>query len=621
MTERDLGNSISWWIGEVVNVKDPDQSGRVQIRVYGRHDDTGNIPDSDLPWALPLQPVTSAAYGKIGTTPLGLVRGSKVMGFWMDSDQQYPVIWGSFGKAGDELPGIKNGTQKIDTKKGSIPGPAQNYSDPVPINPYSTLWPTRIDINKINNEKAVTFKTIDQYLPSSGIVNNTKVDSKLKEPEKPTTASVKKDKKDDILDLVKQVDPDKISRSLKGMVDGFTSVRNVMSLTSPAGLTSMLSGGLQGMIQGMAGQLGLGPAMGLMNGLAASGALSGIAQGALQQAIASTALSAVQNGGIPLVNSLVSNVVPQINLDIGHPSAALIVADVVATAVQQYFPIDKEPFPGYIQFKDIATDAIYYKLRGNEPHYESAQAHIQANASAKMLSEMSKLTGSGALDNVISKAAAVTNITGAATEIAGALGATGVADALGAVNNIAGNVTGAVANFAGGNLLGSVPLAADVASQLGGIISGGLGSVASQGIASVLGNGVNLGSITSLASKLLPGGLAGAIGGIMNGHLPTSVLDVKKVGAAMGDFTKNQALMQVKKKQMKKAIDPDKAGDDLSKLSDAQKAAKLSVTGASGLDGDFTGVATAAPDLATTIIQNNPGGTGNAATDVGSPFG
>ena len=262
------------------------------------------------------------------------------------------------------------------------------------------------------------------------------------------------------------------------------------------------------------------------------------------------------------------------------------------TFVQQYYPIDKEPFPGYIQFMDVVTKEICYKLRGNEPHYESAQAHIQANASNLMLNQMSHLVTSGSLNNAIQTAAAVTNITGAATEIAGALGATGVANALGTVNNIAGNATGAIANIANGNILGAVQLSANVASSLGGIISGGLGAASAQGIASVLGQGVNLGNITSLASKLLPGGLAGGIQGLMSGHLPTSVLDAGKVGKAMGEFTKNQAILAVKKKEMKKALDPDKAGSDLSKLSDATKAAKslaTDTTGMSGLDAAFQG--------------------------------
>ena len=79
MTEASLGSSFSWWVAKVVNVKDPDQSGRVQIRIFCKHDDEKNIPDKDLPWAMPLQPVTSAAIGKLGTAPLGLVKDSKVM--------------------------------------------------------------------------------------------------------------------------------------------------------------------------------------------------------------------------------------------------------------------------------------------------------------------------------------------------------------------------------------------------------------------------------------------------------------------------------------------------------------------------------------------------------------
>jgi hypothetical protein len=584
MTERDLGNSISWWIGEVVNVKDPDQSGRVQIRVYSRHDDKTNIPDADLPWALPLQPVTSAAYGKIGTAPLGLVKGSKVMGFWMDRDQQYPVVWGSFGKAGDPIPGkSQGGTEKVDTKKGSIPNGTQNHSAPSEHDPF--LKNNIID--KVNSGGL----TLADLTVTSGKIPKNDFDNKAKEPKKPTTASTKKDDKSDVLDVIKKVDPDKLSRALPNMVDGFTTVRNIMSMTSPAGLTNLLSGGIQGMIQGLAGKIGLGGAMGLMNGLAASGVLSGVAQNALQQAVASTALSAVKNNGIPLVNTLVSEIIPQIDPAIGIPLANLI-RQPGPTFVQQYYPIDKEPFPGYIQFMDVVTKEICYKLRGNEPHYESAQAHIQANASHNMLSQMSHLVTSGSLNNAIQTAAAVTNITGAATEIAGALGATGVANALGTVNNIAGNATGAIANIAGGNILGAVQLSANVASSLGGIISGGLGIASAQGIASVLGQGVNLGNITSLASKLLSGGLAGGIQGLMNGHLPTSVLDVGKVGAAMGEFTKNQAILALKKKEMKKALDPDKAGSDLSKLSDATKAAKslaTDTTGMSGLDAAFQG--------------------------------
>ena len=81
MTERNLGESVRMWFGIVTNVMDPQRSGRVQVRVFGRHDDRVNIPDSDLPWATISQSATSAAHGRIGTAPVGLVVGSKVFGF------------------------------------------------------------------------------------------------------------------------------------------------------------------------------------------------------------------------------------------------------------------------------------------------------------------------------------------------------------------------------------------------------------------------------------------------------------------------------------------------------------------------------------------------------------
>ena len=99
MTELNFGESVSCWLGKVVNIKDPHESGRVQVRIYGRHDDISNIPDESLPWALVIQPVTSAAQGRLGSAPVGLTKNSQVFGFWLDSDHQYPLIMGTIGKS------------------------------------------------------------------------------------------------------------------------------------------------------------------------------------------------------------------------------------------------------------------------------------------------------------------------------------------------------------------------------------------------------------------------------------------------------------------------------------------------------------------------------------------
>lgn len=88
-----------WWIGVVENRFDPLYLGRVQVRVLGWHtQNKAEQPTSSLPWAYPLQPITSAAQTQVGITPLGLVEGSWVIGFFRDGQEaQEPVVMGSIG--------------------------------------------------------------------------------------------------------------------------------------------------------------------------------------------------------------------------------------------------------------------------------------------------------------------------------------------------------------------------------------------------------------------------------------------------------------------------------------------------------------------------------------------
>lgn len=87
------------WLGVVEDRADPEYLGRYRVRILGYH--TANrevLPTSDLPWAVPVMPVTSASVSGIMDTP-SLVEGSTVVGFFSDEDDQIPVIIGS-------LPGL-----------------------------------------------------------------------------------------------------------------------------------------------------------------------------------------------------------------------------------------------------------------------------------------------------------------------------------------------------------------------------------------------------------------------------------------------------------------------------------------------------------------------------------
>lgn len=86
------------YTGVIEDRYDPLKLGRCRVRIVGLHThDVSKLPTADLPWAVPMQPITSAAISGIGQTPLGLVEGSWVVVAFQDANNQYPIIIGSIG--------------------------------------------------------------------------------------------------------------------------------------------------------------------------------------------------------------------------------------------------------------------------------------------------------------------------------------------------------------------------------------------------------------------------------------------------------------------------------------------------------------------------------------------
>jgi hypothetical protein len=86
-----------WWYGVVEDRKDPLYLGRLKVRCIGFHtDNKDEIPTDELPWAQVISPITSSGISGIGTTPVGLIEGSHVFGFFRDGKEgQEPVVLGS----------------------------------------------------------------------------------------------------------------------------------------------------------------------------------------------------------------------------------------------------------------------------------------------------------------------------------------------------------------------------------------------------------------------------------------------------------------------------------------------------------------------------------------------
>ena len=167
---------------------------------------------------------------------------------------------------------------------------------------------------------------------------------------------------------------------------------------------------------------------------------------------------------------------------------------------------------------------LYRKRRNDEYHFPNAQDHIQYNTS---------------------------------TILQVAIGAA---------------VVGKVADA----LLGKGNAIADISKA----ITGGLGNITNMGIASILGQGMNPLNMVSMAGKLIPN-IAGNVQSMVNGNLPKSALNVSKVGPAMSDFTKNQALLAQKKAVMKTALKPDidsQLAAAQKKLADSQNAKNVTGT-------------------------------------------
>ena len=96
-------DGYTWWVGEVEDIEDPSQIGRVRVRILGWY--TGNsegdaylkeVPRETLPWATCLLPCDQPQIKSAGTST-ELQVGAWVLGFFLDGEEaQLPCVLGAF---------------------------------------------------------------------------------------------------------------------------------------------------------------------------------------------------------------------------------------------------------------------------------------------------------------------------------------------------------------------------------------------------------------------------------------------------------------------------------------------------------------------------------------------
>lgn len=165
-----------WFVGVVEDVNDPEMTGRVRVRIYNVHsDNTSAVPTSQLPWASVLMPPTSASVldsksgNWVGTSPTGILVGSTVVGFFMDSTEaNYPVIMGTlYGRTDDYSDVSPEARGSNHLYKNTVRyEPDTPYAAKYPYNKvYSTLSGHVVEIDDTpNSERIHVFHKSGTYI-------------------------------------------------------------------------------------------------------------------------------------------------------------------------------------------------------------------------------------------------------------------------------------------------------------------------------------------------------------------------------------------------------------------------------------------------------------------------
>ena len=172
MQQNFMGKSgFTWFVGVVEDRNDPKFLGRVRVRCLGLHtENLEKLPTTDLPWAHPMNPITSATVSGIGQTPLGPVEGTWVVGFFSDGEEaQQPIIMGTLPGVPSTLPsdsiktnedGTKSQTKGFLDPNGAYPKYVETDVNRMAVNDEENPHPT-LSLRKADRDLKVGVANVD----------------------------------------------------------------------------------------------------------------------------------------------------------------------------------------------------------------------------------------------------------------------------------------------------------------------------------------------------------------------------------------------------------------------------------------------------------------------------
>lgn len=140
-----------WFMGEVIDIMDPTETGRVKVKVFGKHTSEEEIGKEKQPWAIVANSTDSASTVEIGTLPHALIVGSQVVGFYIDGKaNNVPMVLFSFPAKTDG----KKDVSELARSNNTIKNNAIGYE---PKSPYAAKYPN----NKVTTTTANHIIEID----------------------------------------------------------------------------------------------------------------------------------------------------------------------------------------------------------------------------------------------------------------------------------------------------------------------------------------------------------------------------------------------------------------------------------------------------------------------------